>query len=113
MAGRREPQGLTGTPQQSTVQGGTFTPWTESSGEATEISGVFTGGSVAQTGGFSGCVNETYAVQGVLAIGSPSQGGGNFNAILTHYRKLVRFLGCVTYAATVVGEVTLTLADPL
>ena len=77
-------------------------------GRIRDIQGVFTGGSLTQTGGFIGCVKETFAVAGTLALGVPAGGTGSFSATLTHHRKLL-FGRCITYAATVKGIVSFTL----
>ena len=68
------------------------------------------GGTVSQVSGFSGCTNQRYIVQGALngvGIGGGS-GSGSFNATLTHYRANVWWVGCVVYAASVSGTVSLT-----
>ena len=95
---------LSGSPQTATITGGSFKLRT-TDGETTVL-GAFTGGSVTQTGGFSDCANQTYAVIGDLAISAPATGTGSFSAVLTHYRAII-FGRCVTYAASVVGQVTL------
>jgi hypothetical protein len=88
----------------SLITGGSF-------GLATTIgtvTGTFSGGAVTQTGGFAGCVNQTYTVAGTLTqvgIGGGS-GDGTFTATLTHFNT--NFFGrCITYKATVSGGVTL------
>jgi len=65
---------------------------------------------VSQISGFSGCSNQQYRVQGALSgVGiNGGTGSGSFTATLTHYRKYVWFVGCVIYAASVSGSVSLT-----
>lgn len=75
------------------------------------LHGVFSGGTVTQTSGFSGCTNQTYEITGSLKQVSRSdvsrRGKGTFNATLTHYRASV--LGsCVVYSASVKGIINLT-----
>jgi hypothetical protein len=74
---------------------GSFVPW---------------GGSVTQISGFTGCTNQRYTVSGLLSnvgIGGGT-GHGSFTATLTHYRTNVWWVGCVIYAASVSGSVSLT-----
>jgi hypothetical protein len=73
------------------------------------ISGTFSGGTVTQTAGFTGCENQSYAVDGTLANVGPGGGSGTgtFIAVLTHLRTTL-FGRCVTYGARVTGMVTLT-----
>jgi hypothetical protein len=85
------------------ITGGTFSY----DGRIRDVQGLFTGGSLTQTGGFSGCVKETFAVAGALTVTSPT-GSGSFSATLTHFRKVI-FGRCITYAATVKGAVAFTL----
>ena len=74
---------------------GSFVPW---------------GGTVSQLSGFSGCTNQRYAVDGRLSgVGlGGGTGTGAFSATLTHYRTNVWWVGCVVYAASVSGTVSLT-----
>jgi hypothetical protein len=88
----------------ATITGGTFSY----DGRVRDVQGGFTGGSLTQTGGFTGCVNETFAVVGALALVVPTGGTGAFNATLTHYRTRL-FGRCITYGATVKGTVVFTL----
>lgn len=89
----------------ATITGGAFSY----DGRVRDLSGTFiTGGSLTQTGGFIGCVKETFTVIGELLLTIPAGGTGLFTATLTHYRKLI-FGRCVTYAATVKGTVAFTL----
>ena len=93
---------LSGSSATATIDGGTFDLVTNIRNQSTLVSGQFTGGSVVQTGGFSGCTNQTYAVKGALS------NGGSFVATLTHYR--VSLLGrCLVYAASIAGVVILNL----
>ena len=101
---------LSGSSATATIDGGTFDLVTNIRNQSTLVSGQFTGGSVVQTGGFSGCTNQTYLVNGTLsnvgAYGRQHHGTGTFAATLTHYR--VSLLGrCLVYAASIAGYVTL------
>lgn len=94
----------------ASITGGSFRLDTVINGWPSAITGTFVGGTVKQTGGFSGCTNQTYSVNGALGtvgIGGGS-GTGSFSATLTHYRANVWFVGCVVYAASVTGSVSLT-----
>ena len=75
------------------------------------VRGQFSGGSVTQTGGFSGCTNQTYDVVGTLEPVTRSDsnrtGTGSFSATLTHYRTSI-FGRCVVYSASVRGVITLS-----
>jgi hypothetical protein len=88
----------------SLITGGSFALATSDG----TVKGAFSGGTVTQTGGFAGCVNQTYLVAGTLTqvgIGGGS-GVGTFTATLTHFNTT--FFGrCFTYKATVNGAVTL------
>jgi len=87
----------------ATITGGTFS----FDGRIRDVQGAFTGGSLAQTDGFTGCVKETFSVTGSLALSVPNGGTGSFTGTLTHFRTM--FLGkCITYAATVKGLIGLT-----
>ena len=93
----------------ATITGGDFVLSTTMGGEPTTITGTFSGGTVTQTGGLTGCQNQTYSVDGVLEDVGPGggTGSGTFNAVLTHLRTT--FFGrCITYGARVTGTVTLT-----
>jgi hypothetical protein len=92
------------------ITGGNFRLDTVIGGWPSAITGDFVGGTVSQTSGFSGCTNQKYAVQGALS-GVGINGGigrGSFSATLTHYRTNVWFVGCVIYAASVNGTVSLS-----
>jgi hypothetical protein len=96
----------------ATITGGSFDLATTLNNRPVLVVGTFAnGGSVDQTGGFSGCVNQTYWVQGVLGkvglYGQTDSGTGTFQAVLTHYRALI-FGSCVTFGASIAGTVTLT-----
>jgi len=98
---------LGGTPQQATIVGGVF-----GLGTGLElVTGAFTGGKVVQTGGLTGCTNQTYTVNGTLSnvgvYGQAHTGTGGFLAVLTHYRYSV-FGACVTYGASIKGTVSLS-----
>jgi len=94
----------------ASITGGTFRLDTFIGGWPAAITGAFVGGTVSQIGGFSGCTNQNYAVQGTLGgVGiNGGVGSGSFSATLTHYRTNVWFVGCVIYAASVKGTVSLT-----
>ena len=103
---------LSGSPATATIDGGVFDLVTNLHNQSTLVTGQFTGGSVAQTGGFSDCTNQTYLVNGTLsnvgAYGRPHHGTGTFAATLTHYRASL--LGyCLVYSASIAGYVTLQL----
>ena len=49
------------------ITGGDFHLATRLDGTLTAVTGDFTGGTVTQLPGFTGCVNQRYAVNGVLA----------------------------------------------
>lgn len=93
----------------ATITGGTFHLATHLDGTLTAVTGDFTGGTVTQLSGFAGCVNQRYAVNGVLGdVGSGSVGSGigTFVATLTHHRTKI-FGHCVTYSASVSGSLSL------
>jgi hypothetical protein len=92
------------------ITGGSFQLDTFINGWPSAIKGSFVGGTVSQTSGFTGCTNQRFSVQGMLAgVGvNGGTGSGTFRATLTHYRAYVWFVGCVVYAASVSGTVSLT-----
>ena len=94
------------------ITGGSFQLNTFVNGWPSSIKGSFTpwGGTVSQTSGFWGCSNQRYSVYGALRnVGvNGGSGSGSFSATLTHYRTNVWFAGCVVYAASVSGTVSLT-----
>jgi hypothetical protein len=93
----------------ATITGGDFHLATRLDGTLTAVTGDFTGGTVSQLSGFTGCVNRRYAVNGVLGdvgFGSAGSGIGTFVVTLTHYRTKV-FGHCVTYSASVSGSLAL------
>jgi len=93
----------------ATITDGTFHLATHLDGTLTAVTGDFTGGTVTQLSGFTGCVNQRYAVNGVLGdVGSGSVGSGigTFVATLTHHRTKI-FGHCVTYSASVSGSLSL------
>jgi hypothetical protein len=96
-----------------TITGGTFTLWTLVAATPTQVTGTFApGGSIVQTNPGAGCTNQRYTVSGALtnvAVGSATGGSGAFAVQLTHHRAFVPFLGCITYAGTVVGGFTVTV----
>ena len=93
------------------VTGGDFHLATRLDGKLMAVTGDFTAGRVRQLSGFTGCVNQRYAVYGVLGevgSGAARRGTGTLNATLTHYRT--KFFGhCVTYSASVRGSLSLTI----
>jgi len=92
------------------ITGGDFRLATRRGGTLTVVTGGFTAGTVRQLSGFTGCVNQRYAVHGVLdevGPGAVHRGTGTFDATLTHYRTTI--LGqCLTYSASVRGSLSLT-----
>src|SRR5919201_3503707 len=93
---------LSGSPESATITGGTFDLLTQYHNHYTDITGTFSGGSVVQTAGFTGCVDQVYAVTGQLVdvgiLGKPDHGTGAFDATLIHHRILLNG-NCVIYAA--------------
>ena len=91
------------------ITGGDFHLATRLGGTLTAVTGYFTAGTVRQLSGFTGCVNQRYAVHGVLGdvgSGSVRRGTGTFGATLTHYRTRI-FGQCLTYSASVSGSLSL------
>ena len=91
------------------ITGGDFHLATRRHGTLTAVTGDFTGGTVRQLSGFTGCVSRRYAVTGVLGgvgFGSAGRGTGTFAVTLTHYRTKI-FGQCVTYSASVSGSLSL------
>jgi hypothetical protein len=91
------------------ITGGDFHLATRLDGTLTAVTGDFTAGTVRQLSGFTGCVNQRYAVNGVLGDvgpGAARRGTGTLNATLTHYRTNI-FGQCVTYSASVSGSLSL------
>ena len=91
------------------ITGGDFHLATRRHGTLTAVTGDFTGGTVRQLSGFTGCVNRRYAVTGVLGgvgSGPAGRGTGTLAATLTHYRTKI-FGHCVTYSASVSGSLSL------
>ena len=92
------------------ITGGDFHLATRLAGTLTAVTGEFTAGTVRQLSGFTGCVNQRYAVHGVLdkvGAGAARRGTGTLNATLTHYRTKI-FGQCLTYSASVRGSLSLT-----
>lgn len=94
------------------ITGGSFRLETFINGWPSAIRGSFVpwSGAVKQISGFTGCTNQRYTVNGHLSNVGIGGGGGNgsFSATLTHYRTYIWFVGCVVYAASVSGSVSLT-----
>jgi hypothetical protein len=96
----------------ATITGGEFSLATYRDGTLTTITGHFTAGTIQQLSGFTGCVSQQYAVNGLLGnVGfrSPGSGTGTFAATLTHYRTTI-FGSCVTYSASISGSLSLAPA---
>ena len=92
------------------ITGGDFHLATRLDGTLMAVTGDFTAGTVRQLSGFTGCVNQRYAVHGVLGevgSGAARRGTGTLNATLTHYRTKI-FGQCLTYSASVRGSLSLT-----
>jgi hypothetical protein len=94
------------------ITGGSFRLETIINAWPAAIRGAFVPwrGTVTQISGFTGCSNQRYAVTGQLSnvgVGGGT-GDGSFTATLTHYRANFWFVGCVIYAASVSGSVSLT-----
>jgi hypothetical protein len=92
------------------ITGGTFKLWTTVKGASSLVTGAFSGGTITQIPGFSGCTNQQYEILGTLesvgTAGGALVGSGEFSAVLTHHRALI-FGACRTYFATVTGTVDL------
>ena len=74
------------------------------------VTGHFTGGTVRQLPGFTGCTDQQHAVNGSVGnvgVGSAGTGSGAFAGTLTHHRTKI-FGYCVIYSATIAGSLTLT-----
>jgi hypothetical protein len=96
----------------ATITGGKFSLATYRDGALTTMTGDFTAGTVQQLSGFSGCVDQRYAVNGLLrnvGFGEGGSGTGTFAATLTHYRTKI-FGSCVTYSASISGSLSLAPA---
>jgi hypothetical protein len=93
----------------ATITGGEFSLATYRDGALATITGHFTAGTIQQLSGFTGCVNQRYAVNGLLGdVGfrTAGSGTGTFAATLTHYRTKI-FGYCVTYSASISGSLSL------
>jgi hypothetical protein len=96
----------------ATITGGEFSLVTYQDGALTTLTGDFTAGTVQQLSGFTGCVNQRYAVNGLLGnvgFGTGGSGTGTFAATLTHYRTKI-FGSCLTYSASISGSLSLAPA---
>jgi len=94
--------------RQAPITGGSFRMYLTTAAPAYTVSGKFSskGGTIAERWPYgANCTNQVYDVDGTLKNVTPTR-TGSFNVDLTHYRKRV-FGRCWTYAATVVGKVTL------
>jgi hypothetical protein len=94
----------------ATITGGKVYLVAYRNGIPTLVTADFTGGTVRQLSGSTGCASQRYAVNGRLGevgFGSPGVGTGAFAGTLTHHRAKV-FGHCVIYSATISGSLTLT-----
>ena len=94
----------------ATITGGDVYLATFLNGVPTLVTGHFTGGTVRQLSGFTGCSDQQYAVNGnvgEVGFGSAGTGSGAFAGTLTHHRTKI-FGHCVIYSATIAGSLTLT-----
>jgi hypothetical protein len=94
----------------ATITGGDVYLATYQNGVPTLVTGHFTGGTVRQLSGFTGCADQQYAVNGNVGdvgVGSAGTGTGTFAGTLTHPRTKI-FGYCVIYSATITGSLTLT-----
>jgi len=94
----------------ATITGGDVYLATYRNGVPTVVTGHFTGGTVRQLSGFTGCADQRYAVNGKVGdvgVGSAGTGTGTFAGTLTHHRTKI-FGYCVIYSATITGSLTLT-----
>ena len=94
----------------ATITGGDVYLATYQNGVPTLVTGHFTGGTVRQLSGFTGCADQQYAVNGSVGevgVGSAGTGTGTFAGTLTHHRTKI-FGYCVIYSATITGSLTLT-----
>ena len=94
----------------ATITGGDVYLATYLDGVPTLVTGDFTGGTVKQLSGFTGCADQQYAVNGIVGdVGfeSAGTGSGAFAGTLTHHRTKI-FGHCVIYSATITGSLTLT-----
>ncbi len=87
------------------ITGGTFVL----DGKFRDLAGAFTGGTLTQTSGFTGCGKQTYVIAGGTLTLESSAGTAGFAATLTHYRAWL-WGRCITYGATVKGTVVFSLA---
>ena len=94
----------------ATITGGDVYLATYQNGVPALVTGHFTGGTVRQLSGFTGCADQQYAVNGSVGdvgFGSAGTGSGAFAGTLTHHRTKI-FGYCVIYSATITGSLTLT-----
>lgn len=94
----------------ATITGGDVYLATYQNGVPALVTGHFTGGTVRQLSGFTGCADQQYAVNGNVGdvgVGSAGTGTGTFAGTLTHHRTKI-FGYCVIYSATITGSLTLT-----
>ena len=94
----------------ATITGGDIYLATYLDGVPALVTGHFTGGTVRQLSGFTGCTDQQYAVNGSVGnvgVGPAGTGSGAFAGTLTHHRTKI-FGHCVIYSATITGSLTLT-----
>jgi len=94
----------------ATITGGDVYLVTYQNGVPAVVTGHFTGGTVRQLSGFTGCADQQYAVNGNVGdvgVGSAGTGSGTFAGTLTHHRTTI-FGYCVIYSATITGSLRLT-----
>jgi len=94
----------------ATITGGDVYLATYQNGVPALVTGHFTGGTVRQLSGFTGCADQQYAVNGSVGdvgFGSADTSSGAFAGTLTHHRTKI-FGYCVIYSATITGSLTLT-----
>jgi hypothetical protein len=94
----------------ATITGGDVYLATYQNGVPALVTGHFTGGTVRQLSGFTGCADQQFAVNGNVGdvgAGSAGTGTGTFAGTLTHHRTKI-FGYCVIYSATITGSLTLT-----
>ena len=97
-----QPLGSAATPA---ITGGTFSLELASLGGASTLSGGFSGGTIRTLNAGAGCTNQTFAVDGTVALAGG--GTGAFDVTLTHHRVSI-FGYCLTYAGTIAGTLTVS-----
>ncbi len=94
----------------ATITGGSF----RLDGQVRNLQGVISAGEILRR--TSTCRRETFTVTGHVDLvdetGALTDGVGDFDVTLTHYRRRVPGGQCVAFFATVEGLVTFTLPSP-